>query len=479
MVTMPVDLSHYLSKIFYQEDKLLFNEAVICGASSALRACYLMLWMTLVESLKRRFIEIGKSDSEIGKIVGELRNKEQKQIAADKYILEQSKKFGFISDQTHLSLEYFYNLRSVLIHPYSTNVTEEQIEFAASIIVNDVLANPIKLRFSYGEQLVNRLLEPHYIDNTEESVTALAKSVQLRIDMSIMPWLVKKYLTELDKIYQDKTNIMRIRLLNRGIWFIRSMILNNIALFSEQEYHDLFLQFPFILTIVLSVPHLYVSMSERVRYSIVQYMFDKHGEFPKFLHRIEVLFQADILSAVHAKHLIDLIATSKFRLLRDCGLSTELIAPRVLKMLQSSSYETSNQAIDFIKSSAFKLDALDNQDKIDLGIRLAYQYENNNFKAINYVKYDAETNLPSDAIMGLMLGCFINPFNRYTISVKTIEQIFSIKIDQDQKEGLSETIIQYIDASDATNLSFYESNIEELDTLYPDNEIIKPIIDHL
>jgi hypothetical protein len=476
---MAVDLSNYTRRIKYAEDRRMFQEAVVCGENNALRACYLMLWTTLVESLKSRFIEIGKSDSEIGKVVGELHNKEQKHIAVDKYILDQGKKYGFFDDQTHQSLLYFYGLRSILIHPYSTNVTKEQIEVAASVIVNEVLAKPIKLRHSYGEQLVSNLMKPHYIDNTVESVTAFAKSAQSRMDISIVPWFIKKYLVELEKINQDKTHNMRTRLLSRGIWFIRSMIASKLAMYSSGEYHDLFIQYPYILSHILSAPDMYHKMPKSVKHSIAQYLFDSVSAYPRFLRMIETLFYADKLSVAHAKHFHNLITTEDFLLLKECALSTKTLAPRVLLMLQNGSYEISNQAIEFIQCSSFKLDEMDKTQQIELGIRLAYQYVKNNFKAINFINGLTETSLPFDAIKGLMVGCFISPSNCFTLSGKAIKQIFSFTLDATHKKEAYDTIIQYIDSCNNEYLRFYKQQIEEIGTLYPDNEIIQPVIEHL
>lgn len=54
-------------RIIDQDDKPLFEEATNCFLSGYNRAAYIMLWLTLIESLKRkikRFSDIGDSGAE-------------------------------------------------------------------------------------------------------------------------------------------------------------------------------------------------------------------------------------------------------------------------------------------------------------------------------------------------------------------------------------------------------------------------------
>ena len=57
-----VNLSKYAKKILHPEDRPLFDEAVKTGKVGALRATYVMIWLTCAESLKRRFNEAQKWD---------------------------------------------------------------------------------------------------------------------------------------------------------------------------------------------------------------------------------------------------------------------------------------------------------------------------------------------------------------------------------------------------------------------------------
>ena len=52
-----LDLGKYTAEILACEDRPLFEEAVKAARVGALRASYLMIWLSCAESLKRRFRE--------------------------------------------------------------------------------------------------------------------------------------------------------------------------------------------------------------------------------------------------------------------------------------------------------------------------------------------------------------------------------------------------------------------------------------
>ena len=48
-------LSAYISRVVNSDDKILFTEAIGAAKASALRAAHFVLWLSCIESLKRKF----------------------------------------------------------------------------------------------------------------------------------------------------------------------------------------------------------------------------------------------------------------------------------------------------------------------------------------------------------------------------------------------------------------------------------------
>ena len=72
-----VDIGDYSTQILSEDDRPLFDEAVEAAKVGALRAAYVMIWLSCAESLKRRFRETQQRDGVAAKIVGDIEAKEK------------------------------------------------------------------------------------------------------------------------------------------------------------------------------------------------------------------------------------------------------------------------------------------------------------------------------------------------------------------------------------------------------------------
>ena len=61
-----------LSRITNEEDRTLISESIQLCEQKFFRASYIMAWLACIESLKRKFRELGKKDSETGKITTDI-----------------------------------------------------------------------------------------------------------------------------------------------------------------------------------------------------------------------------------------------------------------------------------------------------------------------------------------------------------------------------------------------------------------------
>ena len=128
-----IDIANYADKILSKEDRPLFEEAVAAGKSGALRATYVMIWLACAEALKRRFREAQKRDHAAGQIVGGIKSKERDHKSVDKFVLEEAKGYGFVSDSGYTILNHIYEMRCLYAHPYEEAPSQEQVSCAASI----------------------------------------------------------------------------------------------------------------------------------------------------------------------------------------------------------------------------------------------------------------------------------------------------------------------------------------------------------
>ena len=89
-----VDLSKYAEKIFAKDDLPLFSEAAVAANAGALRAAYVMIWLSCAESLKRRFRESSKYDNAAGRILARIDSLEKSERSVDKVLLKEAREYG-------------------------------------------------------------------------------------------------------------------------------------------------------------------------------------------------------------------------------------------------------------------------------------------------------------------------------------------------------------------------------------------------
>jgi hypothetical protein len=68
-----------------------------------------------------------------------------------------------------------YEMRCLYGHPYEEAPTDEQVTHAAAMVVEHVLAQPVRLRHGFGKPLLKSLLEEkNFLDDQASAVEAFA-----------------------------------------------------------------------------------------------------------------------------------------------------------------------------------------------------------------------------------------------------------------------------------------------------------------
>ena len=193
-----IDLSSYQKRVIADDDKPLFNEAVKSAQAGALRGAYILLWLSCLESLKRKFREAALRDSNAGKIVGNFETAEKNHKSIDRIIISDAQKYGFVSDYAYQKLEYIYDMRCIFGHPYEEAPSLEDVRHATCIVVEQVLSKPITLKEGYVTSLINKLMERSYLDDHEPAVRKHAEDITPRIDKNVYTYLVNTYIKKLN-----------------------------------------------------------------------------------------------------------------------------------------------------------------------------------------------------------------------------------------------------------------------------------------
>ena len=405
-----VKLGEYSTDILACEDRPLFEEAVRAARVGALRASYLMIWLSCAESLKRRFREAQVRDNAAGVIVGRIEAMEQQQRAVDNFLLDKALEYGFLSDSEKTILSQIYEMRCIYAHPYEEAPSEEKVRDAAASVVELVLSRPVKLRFGFGRQLLDSLLrEANFLDDYEPTVAAFAESILPRIDGEIHVWLLDKYWEALEAISDDSSMAVFAR---RGEWFCRTMLVEvGIDVLNHDEWHIRVGRFPKTLMSVCSNADIFGKVGERAQDSLVGSILDELATRASSLKLLEGLSDEGALSERQKKRFEEGVSELSRSTVLASSLRTKTCYEVLIDALKSHNWYIQNPAINVIISNGPDQAAeLTEEQQVNLGRNILQAGEGSSSRAIEFLQSLASDapSWPFAIIRGIALESFTN-----------------------------------------------------------------------
>lgn len=444
-----VDLRLYAERVLSPEDRPLFDEAVEAASAGALRAAYVMIWLSCAESLKRRFNEAKRRDNTAGKIVGEMNRMEAQQKAVDRFLLDRAREYGILSATGHTLLKQVYEMRCIYGHPYEEAPSPEKVMDGAATVIEQVLSQPVKLREGYGRQLLRSLLEErNFLDDQESAVSAFTKDVLRRIDDNIHVWLLNECWEELEKLSDDPSMAVFLR---RGVWFSSAMLsVVGTTVMAEEDWHVSCGRFPKTLMRVCSVAELFRSLGELAQNSLVGSVLDESRTHAAVLTYLERLNNAGELSQRQQERFLDHISRMKISDIRVSGLSTKTCYDKLVDAIKSYDWYIQNPAINaFISNGPDQAARLTEDQQVNLGRNILQAAEGRARSASGFLNRLAdESNWPTDIVRGIVLESFTNESNEIRPKDRRIKSVLSV-LDQFDEEPRNKIVAEAMASIDA------------------------------
>ncbi|MCD4813858.1 hypothetical protein K8S19_09240 [bacterium] len=425
---MKVDLTKYLNQILAPEDKPLFEEAIKSADCGALRAAYIMIWLSCAESLKRRFHEALKRDSEAGKIVGEIQTKESNKKAVDYYVLDHANKYGFVDDASFLVLEHIYNMRCIFGHPYEKAPSPEQVKHAASSVVEYVLSRPVKLNKGFAQKLIKDMLgDPDYIDDLRKTVEDFTKEISVRIDEGTYKWLLTKYWKELEKDSYDSSFGKQFR---RGVWFSQTLLtIGCVGDFKKDEWHAIVRKYPKTCMGIFCDWELFSEIGRDAQDYIVGYLIGHCEEQPKYLNVLEHLQDRSCLSSRQKERYSKCLDENAIETVRAGNLRLVTCFEAVIDALKSHNFYIQNSAIDIIVQNGWEgMNDLKLEQQIELGRNVLQAADGGAARAYQLIDqiFAEKMEWPENFIKGIFFECFINENDQLRLKERRLEDVLEI-----------------------------------------------------
>ena len=445
-----VDLTSYATDILADEDKPLFGEAVVAGKAGALRAAYVMIWLACAESMKRRFRAAAQRDHAAAKIAGDIAKKERDHKSVDKFVLDEAKEYGFLSDSAHTELNHVYDMRCLYGHPYEEAPSLEQVSHAAAAVVRHVLSRPVKLRHNYGERLLESMTSDRtYLDDYPPAVETFARDTVPRLDEIVHSWFLKKYWFALEGVADDPSMALFGR---RGEWFSTAFLTNSGVgtLFSNDEWHVLMGEVPKTLARVCGKPQTFGQIGERAQDSLVGVVLREATTRPSVLTRLEGLAEEKALSPRQEERFRAHILSLEVSTLRATRLKLATCFRRVIDALKEHDWYVQNPAVALVESwGPEQVAQLSEMEQVELGRNFLQAAEGKANAASRFLvgmSRDASS-WPLCVVRGLLLECFVNERKEIRFKEKHLERVLDAigGLPDDSQQQIVDVVVTAIE----------------------------------
>jgi hypothetical protein len=410
---MPDQWDQFLARILSPEDKLLFEEAIRSARAGALRAGYIMTWISCAESLKRKFRELSPRDGTAKGITGECERKELAHQSIDHFLLEKAKDYGLITATEFTKLEQIYIFRCVYGHPYEVGPTELNLLSAASDVVDLVLSKTTKLRHGYLSTQIDHLTtRASFLDDRYQSVERFANEVAQKCDATLHWWFLEKLWEKAESFSTDKSMELFFR---RALWFSVAYLKHILDPASTNlQVVNYLVKYQNILAQVFSTPVLFRLIDNHSRELIVGTVVQHSTMDARHVVLLKTLNDASCLDEHLQQRFWQAVDACSIEDLAAAKIDPNLFVERIISKLKSHDWYAQNPAIEVVNNVGREgISQLNATDQFRLGNNILQSADGGANRAISFLASLANSTdqWPEKLIEGIVTECFINDNN--------------------------------------------------------------------
>lgn len=132
------------TQIIDEKDSKNFDDIVKCYQNGLLRAGFLLAWLMLIESLKRKIVEL--ADKGVKSAISELKTittTEDAMHSNDEVIWKGALKCDLITNEEDSVLEMLWRKRCIMSHPYMPEVSESDFRYMVENLISISLSRTL------------------------------------------------------------------------------------------------------------------------------------------------------------------------------------------------------------------------------------------------------------------------------------------------------------------------------------------------
>ena len=415
----------------------------MCANSGALRAAYIMTWLSCAESLKRRFKAASPRDGAARAIVGDFERKESEEKSVDLFLLNKSKDYGFVTAADFLRLKHVYEKRCLFGHPYQTAPLDTEVIDAMNVVTACLLAKEIRMKHGYLEAQVAEITgSKTFLDDYQPRVAEYAQEIISRGAPDLLGWWLTKIWKKASPLISDPTMPWILR---RVCW-ISDIVLPSL---DEDAVKTAFLQSltdepvlaSFCLARSCAFKHLPVLASDQV----VSNLLDRGETSPSCLAPLFHQKQQGVLSSRQTERLKAFVEAAKVEILIQAKVPFVEFAERIVTQLKSYNWNIQNptaEALLNVDDAQFALLTPALQEQLGRNLLQAGQNARECSKFITECGKGTK-NIPSSMAYGMLAEMFFNDLGQLRPKLGCADGVLKVvgRLPEQTQTGVIDEVI--------------------------------------
>lgn len=457
-------------KISNEEDQTLFDETLGCLKSGFYRAGYIIAWVSIAESLKKKIYDSSNlGDNRADKIYQKILLDESNNQSVDKLIFESAINLKLVDDHDVSKLKFLWEQRCIFAHPYSKAPSKDDLKYIITAAVDICLSKPLLYRKNFIDDLViNLLTRSYFLTDDNESNILFARRIISRIPIELHPYFFKNLLYSLGTIEEDD---QKIKIQGKFRMFIIELLKFSSLDLSLLDWaiENRATKFPYTSILGFVHPDIWNKLPIRVKDIIIEYAVQEDNENKQIIIRriIGLLSKENKLDTSHQKVFIKYLNSIDFILAYNYYGDAKSLYNRVIIEFESGKFVKQNEVVEYLrkKEGVNFICSIDIEKQINIGLKIMISARENSWKSQYFINDLINANIKTTlgVYAGIFKGSLIPSDSYFSINIEYFKKGLNIinTLDDDDIVYIFDYILMIIEDFDAFSV-FNKNDIDKI-----------------
>lgn len=413
-------------QIIENDDKVLFEESASCFLSGHYRSAYIVSWISLIESLKRKIhILSNLGDSRATDAKQKIEDAENDKQSADKLIFEEAKNCGIIDNADYSKVSFLWEQRCLFAHPYNLKPEIDEVKHIIGQSMRISLAKELHFNKKYLTELSDNIsTKPFFLPTEIEQVRKFANRTISRIPQDLHPFFFKTLLFKVGEIALDDEKFNELRKLR---YFIVELFINTQLPLDNTEWslEHRVTNYTYECFIGFVHQETWVLLPDRIKEMLISYLEgEKDSSKLIALKSIAVsLVQHNKLEAAFTNRYHKMLNNLSFDNAIHFYGEPKYKYERIWSDLSGHKYVEQSPVIDYLSTDrgVMLINGLDKEKQIKLGRILKYAAYNSHYKSQHLITSIKNGSFAYSGWLksGIAIACFSNVKDEFDLDLNT------------------------------------------------------------